>query len=80
MAKSPCYIRSMSASEEIRTMHKDQLETDLRSLKDSVAKIIQKLEHDKSQNHSPEISSIIESLVNLQREVVRIGAHQELSI
>lgn len=61
-------------------MHKEQLETDLRNLKDSIQQIIQKLESDREQKRSPEVDVIIESMASLKREVVRIGSHQELSI
>lgn len=61
-------------------MNKNQLETDLRNLKDSLGQMLHKLESDKTMKRTPDVDVMIESLVNLQREVVKVASHQDMSI
>lgn len=60
-------------------MNKDQLETDLRRMVESLKSIRHQLELGKT-GTKPNVDDLIEMLSGLQRDVMTTGMHQDISL
>jgi len=61
-------------------MDVDQLESDIRRLKESLNCIVRQLEAETKENKTIDINDLIEALIGIETDIATLASHQNISL